>query len=154
VVREKIEKKTETLLEDDNFFLVDVLISGGVSNQKIKVLVDGDQGITIDDCARISRSLSAWFDEEDLFADKYTLEVSSPGVEHPLKLTRQYKKNIGRNIKVIMQDGSQQEGLLKSVSDNAIVIEKTLKKKEKQTVEMPFENIDKVKVLISFKRDG
>ncbi len=153
-MREKIEKKTESLLDDDNFFLVDVLISGGVNNQKIKILVDGDQGITIDDCASISRALSAWFDEENLFDNKYTLEVSSPGVEHPLKLIRQYRKNIGRKLRVDMQDGSQQEGLLKTVSDNSLLIEKTVKKKEKLAVEIPFENIDKVKVLISFKRDG
>lgn len=153
-MEEKIAKKTESLLENNSFFLVDVLITGGTHNQKVKVLLDGDQGITIDDCAKVSRSLSGWMDEENLFSGKYTLEVSSPGVDHPLKLHRQYHKNIGRNVKAYLAGGSEIQGLLKAVNESGIEVEQTLKKKEKKTVVIPFENLDKIKVLISFKRDG
>ena len=153
-MKEKIAKKTEFLLENDSFFLVDVVITGGSNHQKVKVLLDGDDGITIDDCAKLSRSLSAWMDEENLFSDKYTLEVSSPGIDQPLQLRRQYIKNIGRKVKANLSDGTQVEGILKAVKDDFILVEQTLKKKEKKPVEIPYKNLDKIKVLISFKRDG
>ncbi|MFW5700321.1 MAG: ribosome maturation factor RimP [Cyclobacteriaceae bacterium] len=153
-MKERIAKKTEALLENDSFYLVDIVISGGVNNQKVKILLDGDQGITIDDCAKISRSISGWMDEENLFSGKYTLEVSSPGVDHPLKLRRQYYKNLGRRVKAYLTDGTEVEGVLTTVNENRIVVEQKLKKKEKKMVEIPFENLEKVKVLISFKRDG
>jgi len=84
------------------------------------------------------------------------LEVSSPGLEHPLKLNRQYKKNIGRQVKVTLQDDNQKTGELLSVDDTYILIgeiikEKGSKKAEIQEVKIPFSDIKKTNVLVSFK---
>jgi ribosome maturation factor RimP len=117
------------------------------------VVVDADQGMNIDDCAVLSRQLSKSLDESALVDDNYTLEVSTPGVEQPLQLKRQYTKNIGRRLKVKLQD-STIEGKLAEVTDNEITLFQevgTGKKKETQSLVVPFSAIDKAFVLVSFK---
>jgi len=73
----------EPVLPGDQYFLVDVITKGNRGSQKIIVLVDGDDGISVDVCSRISRSLSRELDELDFVEGKYTLEVSSPGIDYP-----------------------------------------------------------------------
>lgn len=83
-------------------FVVEVLLSGNKIPKRVLIIIDGDQGVTIDDCAELSRFLSKQFDERNYFGDdNYLLEVSTPGLDHPLKLKRQYYKNTGRNLKVV-----------------------------------------------------
>jgi ribosome maturation factor RimP len=134
-------------------FIVDVIVSAKKAPGKVLLLVDGDQGITIDDCAEISRQLSKALDESPLLADNYLLEVSTPGVDHPLKLKRQYVKNIGRKLKV--KQGDQiLEGKLAEVNDERIVLsQETGSGKTRETVitEVPFASIEKAFVLVSFK---
>ena len=117
------------------------------------VLVDGDQGIGIDDCAAISRHLSKSLDDSAFIDDNYTLEVSTPGIDHPLKLKRQYTKNIGRNLTVKLQDRIV-EGKLSGVDDDKIeLIQRTGSGKhtEEKLLEVPFSEIVQTFVLISFK---
>ena len=152
-LKEKVAELVSSVLHEDSFFLVEVVVSGNVSHKKVKVLVDGDQGINIDDCARISRGLADVLEAEGIMEQQYTLEVSSPGVDWPLKLVRQYKKNTGRKVAVTLKEGAKIEGVLLSADENVIVIE-VQQKKEKKQVEIPYNKIEKTKVLISFKRDG
>ena len=141
-------------LTEPSQFLVDVIVKGHKSAQKVLIVIDGDQGVTIDDCANLSRELSKVFDDLQLFEESYLLEVSTPGLDHSLKLKRQYFKNIGRKIKVTTFQGSTDEGKLLSVTDANIAIEKevgTGKQKETKVIEIPFTDIDKTFVLVSFK---
>ena len=135
-------------------FVVDVLISGKKLPRRVLIIVDGDQGVTIDDCAELSRTLSKEFDERAYFGDdNYLLEVSTPGLEHPLKLKRQYYKNAGRNLKVVGKTATL-EGKLKEVADDKIVLVQetgTGKKKETKEIEVPFSEIEKTFVMVSFK---
>ena len=140
-------------LTEPSQFLVDVIVKGHKSAQKVLVVIDGDQGVTIDDCANLSRELSKVFDDLDLFEESYLLEVSTPGLDHPLKLKRQYFKNIGRKIKVTTFQGTE-EGKLMSVDDEKITLEKELgsgKQKETKLIDIAFTDIDKTFVLVSFK---
>ena len=118
------------------------------------VIIDGDDGVTIDDCASLSRVLSKEFDDRAYLGDdNYLLEVSTPGLDHPLKLKRQYFKNIGRNLKVVQKEGMA-EGKLREVTDDKIVLVQergTGKKKETKEIEIPFSEIDKTFVQVSFK---
>lgn len=143
---------TENLSPDK--FVVDVLISGKKLPRRVMVIIDGDLGVTIDDCAELSRLLSKEFDERGYFGeDNYLLEVSTPGLDHPLKLKRQYFKNTGRNLRVVKTEGSA-EGKLKEVTDDKIILVQetgTGKKKEVKEIEIPFSEIDKTFVLVSFK---
>lgn len=135
-------------------FAVEVSVSGKKVPRRILVAIDGDQGVTIDDCAELSRRVSKELDERALFGEEnYVLEVSTPGIDQPLKLRRQYYKNIGRGLKVKLRD-SIEEGTLKAVSEDQILLEQekgTGKKKEVKEVAIPFSEIEKAFVMVSFK---
>ncbi len=143
----------QSLLKDESHFIVDVVASFKGNPGKLLVIVDGDNGIGIDDCADLSRELSKTLDEANLIDKAFNLEVSTPGLDQPLKSKRQYVKNIGRNVRVRLADKTE-EGKLTAVTDLAIVLTQTVgsgKKKEEKTVEIPFDKIDKTIVLVSFK---
>ena len=121
ILDKKVEIKiNELLAELPGYFLVDVSIK---PTNNIKVFVDADQGAAIDQLSKINRALYKWV-EENLFPNgDFSIEVSSPGLDEPLKLERQYMKNIGRNVEVLLKNGIKKEGKLLSASDNEIVLE-------------------------------
>jgi len=152
-----IEKRVKELVEQKiadkpNLFVVDIKMH---SNGKLVILVDGDNGIGIDDCVAISRHVGFNLEEENVIETAYNLEVSSPGLDTPLTFLRQYVKNIGRNLAIKMADGTKREGKLSGITEDAIVIEEKIKEKGKraETVEsvIPIGQITETKVLISFK---
>ncbi len=159
-----IENKIETLLEklftqDEEFqhcFLVS--IKAGINN-KVEVFVDSDTGVNFGECQKISRYLESFIDEEGWLGEKYTLDVSSPGIMNPLILKRQYPKNIGRRMDIVNAEGVKMEGELVEVLDEMIIIEDIVKEKVgKKNVkklirtEIPFDQINKATVQISFKK--
>lgn len=152
-VAEEIRKIAESKLADPSHFVVDVIVSLTKSPRRIMVVLDGDNGITIDDCAILSRELSGVLEENGLAGENYLLEVSTPGLDQPLKLKRQYKKNIGRSVKVKLL-GKQVEGKLTAVTEESLTLSQEIgkgKKKEIQTVDIQFSEIEKTFVLVSFK---
>ncbi|MDB5156817.1 MAG: ribosome assembly cofactor RimP [Mucilaginibacter sp.] len=154
-----IEKRVVELVEEKiaeierpDLFLVSAKLH---SNGKLIILVDGDNGIGIAECVQISRYVGFKLEEEDIIKTPYNLEVSSPGIDTPLTLARQYTKNIGRNLAIKMADGSKREGNLTAITEDAVMIEEKIKQKGKkdELVEsvIPIEQITETKVLISFK---
>jgi ribosome maturation factor RimP len=140
-------------LTDPSQFLVEVVAKGHKGPKKVLVIIDGDKGVTIDDCANLSRELSKAFDDAQFFEESYMLEVSTPGVDQPLRLKRQYQKHIGRKLKVSAQQQTT-EGKLVDMDDEKIKLEQEIgagKKKEIKIIEIPFSDIDKTFVLVSFK---
>src|SRR5215467_9176727 len=119
---EAIEQKVMALIDSDpENFLVEVKIRPG---NNIKVFVDADRGISIDKLAQYNRSLYRQIEESGLFPNNdFSLEISSPGLDEPLKLHRQYLKNIGRHVEIILKTGIRKEGKLIRASDAEIVIE-------------------------------
>ncbi|MBE9598793.1 ribosome assembly cofactor RimP [Pedobacter sp. MC2016-24] len=153
----QVEKRVTELVEEKisdrpELFLVEVKM---LPNNKLIVHVDGDEGISIQDCAAISRHVGFHLEEENTIEKAYNLEVSSPGVGEPLRLNRQYVKNIGREVSVKQTGGEIKEGKLLAVNDANITIEAKVKEKGKkvQLVEtsIDFNSITETKVLISFK---
>jgi ribosome maturation factor RimP len=148
--KEKIRIITEELLADTDKFLVDILIQ---PVNRISVFVDGDHGITIEDCRRISRSL-----EEKLLPDQedFELNVSSPGLDRPIKLLRQYQKNIGRNLEITKVDNEKMDGTLLRVDESGIEISTSVKKRknqeENQTIILPYKEIKTAKIKIDFRK--
>ncbi|MFZ2906881.1 MAG: ribosome maturation factor RimP [Cyclobacteriaceae bacterium] len=150
---EEIKKTTESLLKSNSHFVVDVVVSLRNNPKKVLVVLDGDQGITIDDCAEVSRLLSGQLDDTNLIDGAFMLEVSTPGLDQPLKTKRQYLKNVGRKVKVKTKNKTI-EGKLSAVQENTIeVLEQTGsgKKKEERAIEILFDEIEKTFVLVSFK---
>lgn len=129
------------------------------ANKKLEVIIDSDEGVTFENCQSISRYLESYIDEEGWLGEKYVLEVSSPGVDRPLQRARQYPKHIGRKLEVKTNAGEQHEGKLVVVEEHAIVLESKLRRKEgkrkvTETVrtELPFSDIEKALVKISFSK--
>lgn len=159
-VEERVKELVlEKIADRNDLFLVNVKMHG---NGRLEILVDGDQGISIQDCADISRHVGFHLEEENVVDHAYFLEVSSPGVDYPLTQKRQFVKNIGRTISIVYdEDGKriEKEGKLLDVNDlsisiEAIVINKNLPKGRKPAVEevsIPLDKIITTKVLISFK---
>jgi ribosome maturation factor RimP len=151
--------KIEALIgEEPELFLVEVKIR---PTNNIKVFLDGDQGISIDKLVHYNRRLYKQIEESNIYPNgDFSLEVSSPGLEEPLKLYRQYLKNIGRYVEVTEKDGSKKEGKLLSATEKEIRVEeekgKNLpgrqagKKKEIVQHDIPFENIKSTKIQIKF----
>ena len=102
-----LEKIVQTGVNGRNAFLVGMAERREGGRRIIQVFVDTDDGITIAQCAEINREVGAELDAQSVFNEPYELEVSSPGIERPLKLLRQYKKNIGRKYKVRYLQGKE-----------------------------------------------
>lgn len=153
----QVEKRVAALVEEKiadrpELFLVDVKM---LPNNKLIIHVDGDEGISIQDCVAISRHVGFHLEEENAIEQAYNLEVSSPGVGEPLKLIRQYNKNVGRTVSIKFKEGAKKEGKLLVVTENNLLIEESVKEKGKKAVaiqtDVPFNDILETSVLISFK---
>lgn len=136
----------DILENQPGFFLVDLRLKGVVGNRKLLIFIDGDEGIPIETCGAISRMVSQRLEEENFIEGKYILEVSSPGLDHPLTVDRQYKKNIGRALSIKLTDGQALEGKLLKVGKEGISIEYANQNREIGWIE-----IKETKVKISFK---
>jgi ribosome maturation factor RimP len=147
-----LEHKVEALISTEpDLFLVEVRIKPA---NNIKVFIDGDQGVSIDKLVRYNRSLYKQIEEEGLFPNgDFSLEVSSPGLDEPIKLHRQYMKNIGRSVEVVLNDGSKIEGKLMGAAETDLLVEETKGKgKKMETVQhtISFDNIKTTKIQIKF----
>jgi ribosome maturation factor RimP len=147
-----VEQFLQTILaEEPLYFLVSVKIK---PTNNIKIFLDGDQGLPIEKCVYFNRKLYKMIEEAGIYPEgEFSLEVSSPGIDEPLKLTRQYQKNIGRTIQVVFTDDSIKEGVLETVAEADIIIQCTTGKGKKAVTEqvlIPFSNIKSTTVQIKF----
>lgn len=133
---------------DSQEFVTKVSVS---PDHRIRVFIDGDEGITIERCTHWSRYLEEYLETEELVPEKYILEVSSPGVDEPLVNRRQYHKNVGRKVEVKRAEGKPVKGKLVQVGEESLTIE-TTKKKIVERTEIQFEEILETKVKISFSK--
>ncbi|WP_405211054.1 ribosome assembly cofactor RimP [Dokdonia sp. Asnod2-E02] len=143
----------EALDENPNLFLISLDIQG---NNEVKIIIDGDTGVRVEDCMAVSRKVEHNLDREE---EDFSLEVMSAGATSPLKIPRQYKKNVGRHLEVKKEDGSQVEGLMTDATEADVTL--TWKTREpkpvgkgKVTVQkietIPYSEIVQAKVMIKF----
>ena len=146
------ELLNNALAEDDNLFLIDFSIT---ADNKITVVLDGDNGVTVQDCMKISRAIEHNLDREEI---DFGLEVASAGAAAPIVLPRQYRKNIGRKLTVRTEDDTY-EGNLTAISEKVITLEWKAREpkpigKGKVTVqkvkEIGFTDIKEAKVMLKF----
>ncbi|WP_298508535.1 ribosome assembly cofactor RimP [uncultured Kordia sp.] len=143
----------EVLEEESSLFLISKEIKAG---NKIVIVIDGDNGVTLSDCMKVSRHIEHNLDREE---EDFSLEVYSSGISEGITHIRQYKKNVGRKLEVIVEDSSKIEGTLIAVDDEKIKLQWKAREpkpigKGKVTVqkeqEIPYENIVKAKVMVTF----
>ena len=152
--RNKVQELLDAALaEREHLFLIDLSINEA---NKISVILDGDSGVNLQDCVDVSRAVENNLDREE---QDFSLEVASAGVSSPLKMVRQYKKNIGRSLKVKTNLSEEIEAKLTAADDEKITLEWQAREpkkigKGKETVdkklEIPYENIKEAIVIISF----
>ena len=150
MIEDKLIPVIEQKLSEEGFedcFIVDIIVS---KNSKVVVYVDCESGVPIRKCVSISRRIEHYLDETLLLGEKYTLEVSSPGLDKPL-VKRQYKKNIGRDLKIKLVENAKIKGTLIEVDEFGIVLEVTEKKNVKR-IELKFEDILESKVIVKFNK--
>lgn len=149
-----IKSLVEEELKGSSVFLVDIVKEE--RSRKVQVLIDGDKGLSVDQCSKVSRSISKVVDEESFEAEPFILEVSSPGADEPLLNKRQYNKHIGRKLDVETAEGVTQYKLIDVVEDG-IVGEPILDKKQKKNkiiaepITIGFSDIITSTVVLSFK---
>ncbi len=148
LTKEQIREAAERHIADTGIFLVDVRLS---STGRITVLIDRPEGVTIDDCARLSRQISSEMPDE---IGNYELNVSSPGLDMPLLVHGQFIKNEGKMVSVTTLEGEELKGVMINVTEGGFDLEIKKREKGKSTTEVrPFnhEELKRVKVIISFK---
>jgi ribosome maturation factor RimP len=121
---EDIRCSLGTILADSGLFLVDLNVR---KDNYIRVLIDKQDGVSIEDCSRVSRLLDARLNRD---IEDFELEVSSPGLDAPLKVFRQYQKNLGKEVEVIKKDGMKVNGRLIRIDDDGLLLEVTQKTKK------------------------
>jgi len=149
IEKQKIQSLVEEFINGTGLFLVAVKVS---SANRITVLADKNDGITIDECAAIHRHIEKNLDRE---IEDFELQVSSPGLDLPFGVIEQYHKNEGRKVEVIDNDGSKFDGKLKNVTEGGFELETELKikgkTKELKDISFNYNQIKSTRVILTIK---
>ena len=157
MISAQLTQLLEAKFQEEEFADCFIIEIKNLQNKRVEIYVDSDSGITFKKCQQLSRHLEAEIDEKGWLGEKYTLEVSSPGITRPLKFARQYPRNIGRKLEVKQLEGETKTGTLIEVDEKQITLESKQRIKEgkkKKTVIVQdiisFDNIKETKVKITF----
>lgn len=145
------EKVNNLLANHPSHFLVEVRIK---PTNNVKIFIDADEGVILSDLIEYNRKLYKQLEESGMFPDgDFSLEVSSPGLDEPLKSFRQYKKNVGRSVEITFKDSTKKEGKLIEATEDGVVIETETgkgKKKEVKQESILFDQIKNTKIQVKF----
>jgi ribosome maturation factor RimP len=148
------EMLRDSLPTDGSLFVVSLTVSDAI-RPKVTVTLDGEQGFGIDECAQVSRRFARRIEEAYGEEASYTLEVTSPGADQPLRDPRQYTRHVGRSLSLKLTDGTEKTGTLEAVEAEGIqlaeVVKEKTKKKTLPAALVPFQDIQEARVVISFK---
>ena len=146
-LEQNIEDAIEAKIKELGFELYEVKYFSAGGKKILRIFADGDNGISLDECASISRGLSEYLDETDFGGNAYTLEVSSPGLDRPLITPKDFRRLIDKKVQVRYRNeaGKQRKvsGILNSVTDEKIVVAG-----EKGSEEISFESVDSGKFIV------
>lgn len=152
IKKEDITQIVEPYLTGTDLFLVKFSIG---KDNLINIYIDGDDGVTIDECVKLSRHIEQNLDRE---SEDFELRVSSPGTDEPFVNIRQYKKNIGRPVRLTLKDGTKKKGVLESVTEGQVKLKEEVKSKNKKSkkmitgnsIQISMDDITEAKVIIIF----
>ena len=145
--KQNILNIAQEISEKNNLFLLEVLFRGNERDRVIEIFIDGEENLSADECAKISREINQVIEENDLLCSAYRLDVSTPGVDRPLKYLKQYKKHINRKFELSYRSGENKKritGKLVKIDDDKLYFYSG----REQVIK--FEDIINAKVLVSF----
>ena len=148
---DKVRSLIEPVVVSMGYELVGVEYLAQGKHSLLRVYIDKNDGITVDDCGRVSHQLSGLLDVEDVIRGHYYLEISSPGLDRPLFSPEHYQRFIGEQIKVKLNaalagsDRKKFKGVIREVADNSVTLEV-----DDEEIEIPFQAIDKANLVPEF----
>ncbi len=152
-VTEIVEEMAAPILEELNLELVEVEYVKEGRNWFLRVYIDKENGVDIEECGLVSEKLSEKLDEKDPISNNYFLEVSSPGAERPLKKDSDFMKAVGKNVHIKtyepIDEEKEFEGILKDFDGDTVIIEIKIKTRKKE-ITIPYDKIAKARLAISF----
>jgi ribosome maturation factor RimP len=150
-IKKKISELASSTAGQYGVQVVDVEMAGNSRKAVLRVFIDKKDGVTLEDCEKFSRALSAVLDVEDLIQSSYILEVSSPGLDRPLRSMEDFEMNVGKLARVITREGIENRnffvGRILEVKDGTVALQVN----EGQQIDIPFEKISKARLEIEFK---
>jgi len=146
---QKIRTLILPVLDELGFELVELALQGSARNQVLRIYIDTETGVSIEECQQASQAISDVLDTEDIIPNRYRLEVSSPGVHRPLKSERDFKRNINRQVRVNYQTAGINRNTIQGIIDS-VVDGKLMLKVENQLVEIPIHAIDTAKIVLKW----
>lgn len=148
IIKENIVRISNEIAEKLNFFVIDINFRGDNRKKIIEVYVDAEKNIDADNLAEISREINSVIEEQDLIQQAYRLDVSTPGVDRPLKFLKQFPKHINRNFDVTYKTGDE----IKTITGKLLSVEREelMFLSDKKEILIEFKNITTAKVIISF----
>ena len=148
IIKENIVRISNEIAEKLNFFVIDITFRGDNRKKIIEVFVDAEKNIDADNLAEISREINSIIEEQDIIQQAYRLDVSTPGVDRPLKFLKQFPKHINRNFEVTYKI----ENETRTITGKLLSVEKEELTflSDKKEVLIEFKNITTAKVIISF----
>ncbi|PLR97241.1 ribosome maturation factor RimP [Bacillus sp. T33-2] len=152
-VTEVVEELVTPILTENGLELVEVEYVKEGKSWFLRIYIDKDNGVDIEECGMVSEKLSEKLDELDPIPHNYFLEVSSPGAERPLKKDKDFQKAVGKNVYIKTYepiDGEKAfEGTLTAFDGDTVTVEVTIKTRKK-TIEIPFEKIASARLAVAF----
>lgn len=149
VLRE-VRGVANSIANDLNFELVDLEYVKENGRYFLRIYIHKDGGVNLDDCQKMSELISEKLDKEDPIKDAYYLEVSSPGLDRPLKTNRDLQRNLGKDIEISLytpyEDKKNYEGTLTDFSDENI----NIKDYDHNLVEIPRDKVSKIRLAVKF----
>lgn len=145
-LQDRLKNLVQSTLENEGFELVDLVVRGNSSSRVLQFFVDHERGITLDDCVHLNRKLSNLLESEaeQIELGSYSLEVSSPGLDRPLKTEKDFQRNIGRTVSLLFFKNSTKkhlEGVILNTNGYSVYLHA-----EKQTICVPFSSIQHAKI--------
>jgi ribosome maturation factor RimP len=147
LIKDKIVSVAEQAIADSNLLLIDIVLRGNEQHRVIEIFIDGEMNVSAETCAEISRQMTKIINDENLIESAYRLDVSTPGVERPLKFFTQYKKHINRKFAIEYKADDiirKFEGRLIGIQDDVLIFDSG------KEIHIKFNSIVKAVVLVSF----
>lgn len=143
----EISQKLQEAIEKLGYLFIDIDFRGDERNRILEIYIDNEKGIITADCVDVSRVCGNLIEEENLIESKYRLDISSPGIDRPVKFVQQYKKHIGRNFELEFEDQVSEKfnGKLMDVNNDILKFEIN-----KKIEEVNFKNIKSAKIIVRF----
>jgi len=150
LVKEKLSEIVKPVIEDMGYILFDIAYSRGKNRALLRIYIEKEGGVTIDDCEKVSREVGALLDLEDIIPSSYLLEVSSPGIDRPIRCPEDFKKALGKKVRIITTEPIDKQSFFLGKVDTSSEDEIELLLIKDRRVRIPYKNISKARLEIEF----